>query len=72
MRVVPALDELEHRYSRLGWGLKAAARQRFAFQGRKEALARRDIETVTDRAPRRDTPASRQRAANWIEVYCAP
>ena len=68
-RVVPALDELEYRHPRLDLGLEAAARQQFAFRGREEvshiALSKQSpTEPIEGR-----TPASRQHAPNWIEVY---
>ena len=52
MRVVPALDELEHRHPGLELVLEAAAREQFAFQGREEAFAHRVIEAIADRAHR--------------------
>src|SRR5208282_5165272 len=56
MWVVPALDELEQRHARIGWGLEAAAREQLAFQGREEALAHRVVEAIADRAHRRAHP----------------
>src|SRR5271167_2445373 len=56
MRVVPALDELEHRHPRVDLGLEAAARQQLAFQGREEALAHRVVEAIADRSHRRSHP----------------
>src|ERR1039458_1589626 len=52
VRIVPALDEVEDRHSCLGLSLEAAAGEQFAFQGGKEALAHRVIETVADRTHR--------------------
>src|SRR5208283_1067801 len=52
MLVVPALDKLKHRAARLGWGLKAAAREQFAFQGREEAFAHRVVVAIADRTHR--------------------
>src|ERR1700676_3094461 len=56
MRVLPALDELEHRHPRLDLGLEAAAREQFAFQGREEAFAHGVVEAIADRAHRRAHP----------------
>lgn len=56
MRVIPALDELEHRQPRLDLGLEAAAREQFALQGREEAFAHRVVEAIADRAHRRAHP----------------
>lgn len=36
MRVVPALDEVEHRDARLGLGLEAPRAEQLAFQGGKD------------------------------------
>lgn len=42
-RVIPALDKLEDRHTRLGLGRKAAAIERLALQRREESLAHRVV-----------------------------
>ncbi len=69
-RVGPALDEGEDRPARLGLGMEAPAVEQLTLRRGEEALARRVVVGVADRAGR--TPASRHRAAKASEVYRAP
>ena len=51
--IVPALDEIEDRPARLGWGREPAAIEQLTFEGREETLAQRIVEGVANRAHRR-------------------
>ena len=50
MRVLPALDPLEHRHARLGLRLKARAVKELAFERREEALRHRVVVRAADAA----------------------
>ena len=52
MGIVPALDKVEDGDPRLDLGLETAAVEQLAFQGGKETLAHRVIETVANRPHR--------------------
>lgn len=56
MRVVPALDELEDAASCLSPGPERHAIEKFALQGRKEALAQGVIVAVSYRSHRESNP----------------
>ena len=53
MRVVPTLDEIEHRHAGLDLGFETLAVEQLAFEGGEEALAHGVIEAITHRAHRR-------------------
>lgn len=52
LRMIPALDKLEDRQTRLGLTAEALPVERFTFEGGKKALAERMVEAVSGRAHR--------------------
>ena len=61
VRVVPALDELEDRHTRLGLRLETVPVNQLAFERGKEALGHRIVVAIADRPHRR--PHTHQSAA---------
>jgi len=53
VRVVPSLDEIEHRHAGLDLGLEPAAVEQLAFERGEEALAHGIVETIIHGAHRR-------------------
>ena len=72
MRVVPTLDEVEHRHAGLDLGFETLAVEQLAFEGGEEALAHGVIEAITHRAIEGRTPACSQRLPKANEVYWLP
>jgi hypothetical protein len=72
VRVVPALDEVEHGHARLELGLEAPPLQEVALQGGEKTLAQGVVVGVPHRAIEGRTPASRQRRPKASEVTACP
>jgi hypothetical protein len=53
VRVVPSLDEIEHRHAGLALGLEPAAVEQLAFERGEETLPHGIVETIIRRAHRR-------------------
>ena len=51
VRVVPSLDEIEHRHAGLDLGLEPAAVEQLAFERGEETLPHGIVETIIHRAP---------------------
>ena len=71
MRVIPALDELEHRHARLDLSAEVAAVEQLAFGRSEKALVALSKQSPTEPIEGR-TPDSRQRIPKAIDVYCVP
>src|ERR1700757_283231 len=56
VRVIPALDEIEHRHACLGLSLETVALEQLAFERGEKALAHRIIEAIAHRAHRGPHP----------------
>src|ERR1700730_13956884 len=72
MRVIPALDELEHRHARLDLSAEVAAVEQLTFELSEKALAHRIVEAISDLTHRR--PHTRLPAAHsegYRRVLCA-
>jgi hypothetical protein len=50
MQIIKSFQVFENSDARFGMGFEGAFHQQFAFQGRKEALRHRIIETIPDRS----------------------
>jgi sulfur transfer protein SufE len=67
--IIPALDEGKDSHAGLDSAAKATTVEQFAFEGREEAFAHRDVVSVAHRPMDGRTPASLQRFPKATDVY---
>ena len=72
MRVVEALDEVEHGEARLDLRAEAGPIEELALERGEETLTQRVVVAIADRAHRGGHPTSLHRRPKAIEVYCVP